>query len=42
MKEDRTKLTLLRAFVCCYLAQATIGFAVGLVIPWLYFFGVIR
>ena len=42
MKGDRTKLTLRRVLVYCYLAQGAIGFAVGLVIPWLYYFGVIR
>lgn len=42
MKEDRARVTLLRVFVYCYLAQAIIGFAVGFAIPWLHFFGVIK
>lgn len=40
MKEKSTKL--MRAFVYCYLAQAIIGFAVGLALPWLYFYGVLQ
>jgi hypothetical protein len=41
-KEDRIQLGELRVFLYCYLAQAGIGFAVGLAIPWLHLFGVIR